>query len=118
MLSQLKNTIMEMFLFQRNHDSHNTEIDLRHFDGKLSNISTSLKQIILQWKFDRYDINGDDLLSSSDHFIFREDVNVLIKCKQLNNQLVASIDSNSDGEISNDEWFEFFEVEGSSGTYT
>ncbi len=77
-------------------------------------VSDSQESRILEWKFIYYDMNGNGELSHSEEHIFQMELYQYVKCKLFFNHVTDVIDTNGDGTISEDEWYQFFEMEHTS----
>ena len=73
-------------------------------------VTKARKDLVLPWKFDYIDRNGDKMLSSPEEFFFQMELYEFVRCKSFFDHVSELMDVNNDANISYNEWTSFFQV--------
>lgn len=65
--------------------------------------------MVLEWKFDYYDRDGNDGLTAGEQYLSREEIHSFLSCSSFYDHIIELIDENEDREIDITEWGNFFE---------
>lgn len=76
-------------------------------------VTGTIKRNVLRWKFEYYDRNGDGVLHPAEQFVFKLELYEFVGCKTFFDHVTELIDEDSSGTITNEEWNNFFNENGS-----
>ena len=67
--------------------------------------------MVLEWKFNYYDRNGNDGLSPGEQWLLQREIYSFVHCSSFFDHVNDLIDANDDNELLIVEWGNFFEGE-------